>query len=138
MLAGVGRYSTPGCLKIEWRNEMLDNKKLLMSIGSAIAASKIARTLSGIELEDVLGTVGLARRRSHALENLALVGLGVLVGASAALLFAPMTGRDTRQRIGEKASHLGQAARDVIREQKDEALRSLSDVAKGAMQSQHS
>lgn len=116
---------------------MLDNKKLLMSIGTAIAASKMARTISGIELEDVLGTVGLARRRSHALENIALVSIGALIGAGAAMLFAPMAGRETRQRIGEEASRLGQAAKDAIREHKDEAFRSLSDVAKGAVTSQH-
>lgn len=116
---------------------MLDNKKLLMSIGTAIAASKVARTLSGIELEDVLGTVGLARRRSHALENIALVGIGALIGAGAAMLLAPMSGRDARQRIGEEASRLGQAAKDAIREHKDEAFRSLSDVATRASSSQH-
>lgn len=113
----------------------MDNKKLLMSLGSAIAASKIAKTVSGIELEDVLGTVGLSRRRSYFLENLGLVAAGAVIGAGAAILFAPSSGTDTRRRIGQEASKLGSAAMDAVREQKDEALRSLSQVANGSTSS---
>jgi hypothetical protein len=109
----------------------MDNKKLLMNVGTAIAASRIAKTISGIELEDVLGTVGLSRRRSHWLENLGLVAVGAIVGAGAAILFAPSTGSDTRRRLGEGASKLGTAALDAVREQKEEALRSINQVANG-------
>jgi len=116
----------------------MDNKKLLMSLGSAIAASKIAKSISGIELEDVLGTVGLSRRRSHWLENLGLVAVGAVVGAGAAILFAPNSGSDTRRRLGQEASKLGTAALDAVREQKDEALRSLSNVANGSMSTANS
>lgn len=118
---------------------MLDSKKLLMSVGTAIAASKMAKTLSAIELEDVLGTVGLARRRSYALENIALIGFGALIGAGAAMLLAPMSGRDARQRIGEEANRLGQVAKDAIREHKDDAFRSLAGAAKSisSTQQQH-
>ena len=111
----------------------MDNKKLLMSVGTAIAASKIAKTISGIELEDVLGSVGLSRRRSHFLENLGLVAAGAVIGAGAAILFAPSSGSETRKRIGEGATKLGTAAAEAVREQKDEALRSLSNVASGSM-----
>lgn len=111
----------------------MDNKKLLMSLGTAIAASRISKTISGIGLEDVLGTVGLSRRRSHFLENLGLVAAGAIVGAGAAILFAPSSGSDTRRRLGEEASKLGSAAMDAVREQKDEALRSLSHVANGSV-----
>jgi len=111
----------------------MDNRKLLMSVGTAIAASKLAKTVSGIELDDVLGTVGLSRRRSHALENLGLVAVGAIIGAGAAILFAPSTGADTRRRIGSEATKLGHAAMDAMKEQKDEALRSLSQVANGAV-----
>ena len=111
----------------------MDNKKILMSLGTAIAASKIAKTVSGIELNDVLGTVGLSRRRNHFLENLGLIAAGAVVGAGAALLFAPSSGREVRRRLSDGASKLGQAAIDAAREQKDEALRSLSHVANGAV-----
>ena len=109
----------------------MDNKKVLMSLGTAIAASKIAKTITGIELDDVLGTVGLSKRRSYFLENLGLVAAGAIVGAGAAILFAPSSGRETRRRLGDEASKLGSAAMDAVREQKDEALRSLSQVANG-------
>jgi hypothetical protein len=112
---------------------MIHNRNLLMSLGTAIAASKFAKGLAGLELEDVLGTVGLARRRSHALENIAFVGLGVLIGAGVTALFAPASGRETRQRIGEEATKFGQAAKQAVIDQKDDALRSLSTVANGAV-----
>lgn len=115
----------------------MDNKKMLMSVGTAIMASKLAKTISGIELEDVLGTVGLSRRRSHFLENLGLVAAGAIVGAGAAILFAPNSGTETRRRLSGEASKLGSAAMDAVREQKDEALRSLSQVANGAVGSSH-
>ena len=113
----------------------MDNKKLLMSVGTAIAASKFARTITGIEFEDILGSVGLSRRRSYALENLGLVAVGALLGAGAAILFAPNAGSETRRRLGTEASKLGHAALDAVKEQKDEALRSLSQVANGAVPS---
>lgn len=116
----------------------METKKLLMSLGAAIAASKVAKTVSGIELEDVLGTMGLARRRNHFLENLGLVAVGAVVGAGAAILFAPSSGSETRRRLGSEASKLGSAAMDAMREQKDEALRSLSHVANGAVTSSSS
>lgn len=109
----------------------MDTKKLLMSLGTAVAASKIARSVTGIELEDLLGGIGLSRRRSHFLENLGLVAAGAVVGAGAAILFAPGSGRDTRRLIGDEASRLGQAAIDAVKEQKEEALKSLHQVANG-------
>ena len=116
----------------------MDTRKLLMSVGTAIAASKIAKTVSGIELEDLLGGVGLSRRRSHFLENLGLVAAGAVVGAGAAILLAPSSGRETRRMIGDQASKLGTAAMDAVREQKDEALKSLSQVANGVSHSAQS
>lgn len=114
----------------------MDNKKFLVSIGTAIAASKIVRTVSGIELNDVLAPLGLSRRRSHFLENFGLLAAGALVGAGAAMLFAPGSGDETRRRLRDGASKLGHAALDAAREQKDEALRSLSQVANGAITSE--
>jgi len=115
----------------------METKRILMSIGTALAASKLMKSVSGIEVDDVLGTVGLARRRNYFAENLGLIAAGALVGAGAALLMAPSSGRETRRRIGQEASKLGTAAVDAVKERKDEALRSLSDVANGAMTNQH-
>ena len=111
----------------------METKKLLMSLGTAIAASKLAKTVSSIELDDVLGTVGLARRRSDFLTNLGLITAGAIVGAGTALLLAPSSGRETRRRLGDQASKLGTAALDAAREHKDEAMRSISEVANGVV-----
>jgi len=111
----------------------METKRILMSVGTAIAASKLMKTISGIEANDVLGTVGLARRRNHFIENLGLIAAGAMVGAGAALLLAPNSGTETRRRLGEGATKLGSAAMDAVKERKDDALRSLSDVANGAM-----
>lgn len=111
----------------------MDNKKMLMSLGTAIMASKFAKSISSIELNDVLGTVGLSRRRNYFWENLGLVAAGAIVGAGAAILFAPKSGSETRRQLSSQASKFGSAALDAVREQKDEALKSLSQVANGAV-----
>ncbi len=113
----------------------METKKLLMSLGTAIAATRVAKSVAGIEVEDLLGTLGLARRRNYFLENLGLVAAGAVIGAGAAILFAPNSGSETRRRLGTEASKLGSAAMDAVREQKDEALRSLQQVANGAVSS---
>jgi gas vesicle protein len=54
--------------------------------------------------DDVLGALGLATRPSTASSLLGALGLltvGILVGAGAALLLAPKSGRELRGSIGE-------------------------------------
>src|SRR6185503_17533537 len=55
--------------------------KILLSLGTAVAAGKLAHMASSLRLEDVLGTMGLERRRSRLLESILLVGAGAAVGA---------------------------------------------------------
>lgn len=97
------------------------NTKMLVSLGSTLAATKLAQTIAHLQADDVLRVVGLARRRSHFAENLALVGLGALVGAGAALLLAPASGTETRERF---ASELGRV--------KDKTVDALKDVRRQA------
>jgi hypothetical protein len=114
----------------------METKKLLISLGTAIAASKLVKSVSSIEMDDVLGTVGLARRRSGGsdfLMGLGLVAAGAVVGAGTALLLAPSTGSETRRRLSDQASKLGNAALDAAREHKDEAMRSISEAANGVV-----
>jgi len=88
--------------------------KFLLSVGSAVLASRIARSIQSVDADSVLGRVGLARNRSHVAENLAYLGAGALVGAGVALLLAPESGRDTRARIGRKIDELGEAAASAV------------------------
>jgi hypothetical protein len=90
--------------------------KMLMSVGSAIAASKIARSISDVEPEDLLSLVGLSRRRSHVAEDIAFLLAGVVVGAGAALLLAPESGAQTRARIGKELEKLQEGAAEAVRE----------------------
>lgn len=122
----------------------MKNKTLLVSLGATIAAvSKFVQSISEVRMENVLGSVGLARKHSHALENLALVGAGAILGTGAALLWVPKSGRETRAllgrqasklgqeawKVGQKASRLGQTATAVLTAHEDEALRSVSQSA---------
>ena len=99
---------------------MQNLRNMLLSIGAAIAGTKIIRTVSDLEVDDVLSPFGLARRRSHLLGDIALLGAGILVGGAAALIFAPASGAETRQRLSRKADELGDAAAEKLRTLRDE------------------
>ena len=65
--------------------------------------------VSDLSKEDVLSSVGLATNRSttqRVLNALGFFGAGLVVGATAALLFAPKSGRGLREDIGERLSDL--------------------------------
>jgi len=108
---------------------MQNVRNILLSIGAAVAGTKLVRAISDIEVDDVLSPIGLARRRSHVAADLALLGTGVLVGGVLALVFAPMSGRETRQRIARKADELGDAAANKLRDLKDEVRPRLGNAA---------
>ncbi|MEO6601959.1 MAG: YtxH domain-containing protein [Polyangiaceae bacterium] len=81
--------------------------KALWTLGSVIGARQVARIVSNvgsIELNDVLGMVGLERRPSafsRALPAIGLVAVSAAVGAGAALLLAPSSGGDLRARLSD-------------------------------------
>ena len=108
------------------------NTRMLVSLGSTLAATRLARSLSHLEADDVLRVVGLSRRRSYALENLALVGLGALAGAAAALLFAPASGPETRERVAHELNKVKDATADVLRDVKRQAPAMLQHVRENA------
>jgi hypothetical protein len=71
--------------------------------------------------EDVLGILGLEPRRSAAstlFGSLGLLGLGLIVGAGAALLMAPRSGEQLRRELGERldgtARRLAEGARETL------------------------
>lgn len=57
--------------------------------------------------------------------------LGALVGAGAALLFAPRTGEETRQELEERARNLKGAAEDRVREAQRQLEERLDDARTG-------
>ena len=48
-----------------------------------------------------------------------MFGLGVLAGGIAALLLAPSSGEETRRKIGDMASKVGQRAKDTLQTTKN-------------------
>jgi hypothetical protein len=67
--------------------------------------------------EDLIHALGLQTRRSHAsdiVSSVALFGAGLLVGAGLALLFAPSSGRELREEIGERAADLRDRAAAAV------------------------
>lgn len=99
----------------------------------------VATTLRGFGIDDALGFVGLARKRSP-LGAIGAFGAGVVVGAGAGLLFAPMSGRSLRRTLmkelddaktdaGEKLEKVGNEVKDI--EQKVETrVDAAADVVK--------
>lgn len=96
------------------------NSTTLMSLASAVAGKHAARAISNFEADDLLGWMGLARRRSSFWENLALIGAGAIVGATGALLLAPASGRETRQRLAKEINRMGEEASAKLREARDQ------------------
>lgn len=108
------------------------NTKFLVSLGSTLAASRLAQGITHLEADDVLRLVGLARRRNHFLENVALVGAGALAGAAVALLLAPASGTETRERMALELSKAKDATLDALRDAKRQApglIQQLKDSA---------
>ena len=61
--------------------------------------------LKDLSSDDVLGALGLQSRQTagdYILPALGIFGVGVLVGASLGLLFAPKPGAELRHQIGDK------------------------------------
>lgn len=102
----------------------MNTRKYLMSLGAALATSKIARQLQALDSDDILGTIGLERRRSHVWESVAVFSLGAIAGAGAALLLAPASGRETRAKLGTELDRLAT-------EVKNEGPAMLSRVTSG-------
>jgi hypothetical protein len=83
--------------------------KALWSLGSLIGAQQAVSVVRRFEVDDLLGLVGLQRRRSTLqmfLPAIGLVALGAAVGAGTALLIAPSSGADLRQRLSDRVDKL--------------------------------
>jgi hypothetical protein len=91
-------------------------------------AKELARNLPSAD--DIIRALGLrAYRRSSPMSQWALFGAGILVGAGLALLFAPTSGRELREELGERAEQ----ARGRIGEAAEQASESLASQAGQAM-----
>jgi hypothetical protein len=62
------------------------------------AATKLFSALRELGVNDALGWVGLEKRHSP-LRSLGLLGVGMAIGAGVGILFAPKSGKETREAI---------------------------------------
>jgi hypothetical protein len=108
------------------------NTKLLVSLGSTLAATKLAQSISHLEANDILRVVGLSKRRSYFFENIALLGIGALAGAGAALLLAPASGQETRERMASELGRVKDATVDALRDAKQRAPALLNQMKESA------
>jgi YtxH-like protein len=96
--------------------------KALWTVGSMIGAQQAAKAVRGVELNDILGVIGLERRPSafsRALPALGLVALSAAIGAGAALLLAPSSGEVLRARLSDGL--------DEVKTRLDEVKGSVND-----------
>lgn len=69
--------------------------------------------------DEIIRALGLQVRRksgSDIVPSVALFGAGLLVGAGLALLFAPSSGRELREELGERAAELRDRATGATEE----------------------
>ncbi len=90
--------------------------KVLWTVGSLIGAQQVVKVARSFEADDLLGVVGLQRRRSAAqviLPAIGLVTLGAAVGAGVALLIAPSSGAELRQQLSERVDKLAEKINEM-------------------------
>ena len=102
--------------------------KMMISLGTAVAAAKAVKTFTNFSLDDALGYAGLERNRSHIWEKMAFFGMGALAGAGAGVLLAPYSGRETRAKIGDGVDKLATKATEAISDLKEQAPELLGKV----------
>jgi len=78
--------------------------KTALALSSAIGARDFIESVEGLELDDILGVIGLERARgplARLLPAIGLVAVSAAVGAGAALLLAPSSGPKLRARLSD-------------------------------------
>ena len=109
--------------------------KALWTLGSMIGAQQAAKAVRNVEWNDILGVIGLERRPSalsQALPALGLVAVSAAIGAGAALLLAPSSGRELRARLSDgldDAKHRLDDVKDRVNDKLNEKLGSFDHHA---------
>ncbi|WP_437541630.1 YtxH domain-containing protein [Sorangium sp. So ce327] len=97
----------------------------------AKAVAGVAATVGALGFDDVLGWVGLSRKRSP-LTALGLFGAGLAVGAGVALLLSPTSGEALRRELLTRLDGLKRQATQAERKVQDK-VGSAVDAVKGAV-----
>jgi hypothetical protein len=81
----------------------MNTRQLITPVRRTLSSVPPMRTLTQLGATAALGWAGLARSQGRAGTRSALVAVGALLGAGAALLFAPSSGAHLRSRLGKGA-----------------------------------
>jgi len=78
-------------------------------------AKELVRNLPSLpSTDDIIRALGLrSYQQTSYMSGWALFGAGILVGAGLALLFAPSSGRELREELGERAQQARERVSDV-------------------------
>lgn len=82
-------------------------------------------SLKQLNREEILGALGLEAKRSTAswvASSMAVFGVGLLVGAAAALMMAPKSGMDMREDMGARLRNLKNRSAARAQEGENNAL----------------
>lgn len=100
--------------------------KFALALGTTVGARHLLRTVQDFGANDILRSVGLERRRSTmdaVLPALGWVGVGTVIGAGVALLLAPSSGKELRERVSQQI--------DEAKTRLDNGIHSLEDRLPG-------
>jgi hypothetical protein len=100
----------------------------MWTIGSLVGARQAIKAMQRVELDDVLGLVGVERRHStlgRVLPVIGLVATGAAIGAGAALLLAPSDGKQLRTRLSNRIDE----ARDKLTDKFNEVSRDMPSLS---------
>jgi gas vesicle protein len=92
------------------------------------AAASTLTMIRGLGLGDALGWVGLERRRGPFMPTMTF-GAGFLAGAAAGVLFAPMSGVDTRRWLIGRAMGMEQKAEKTVTEAQTKVADKAGEIA---------
>ena len=76
--------------------------------------------IRNLSKDDLLAVLGLQTRSSTASDvfgSIGLIGLGMVIGASAALMMAPKSGRELREDLSTKLNGTTRRVADRVREE---------------------
>lgn len=95
--------------------------KVLMAAATAFAGEQLRRFVGGLEVDNILQPIGLARRRSHSGESMLFLAAGIVVGGAATVALTSSSRK-------ELIAWLSNVAKKSVDEVVDEVEAVVEDV----------
>lgn len=84
------------------------------ALEAALGAMHLLKLVRGVDADDVLGLMGLMRRRRSPVSSLLYLGSGIAIGAGIGLLLAPVSGREARSLLLRGLGMMGGKVTDEV------------------------